>query len=162
MIHLVDMLTLKLENPLIYMVVILIFADTLFGCGRAIKHHELNSSFGIDGAIRKVAMLSALVLCAGIDLIISIDLVPLMSDKVSGVLSKYLYIEHLGMAEFFALLFILYEMVSVLKNMYLCGLPVKGVYNITRKFLLKYTSELPDNDEVEMEEKGDTYEDITN
>ncbi|MCW0837442.1 phage holin family protein, partial [Clostridioides difficile] len=33
-------------------------------------------------------------------------------------------LNHLGISEFFSILFILYESVSILKNMYLCGLPV--------------------------------------
>ena len=52
-------------------------------------------------------------------------------------------------AEFFALLYIAYEVVSILKNMTLCGLPVKRLWQVIRDGLKKYTSELPDNkDEV--------------
>ncbi|RRG61910.1 phage holin family protein, partial [Clostridioides difficile] len=36
----------------------------------------------------------------------------------------FLRLNHLGISEFFSILFILYESVSILKNMYLCGLPV--------------------------------------
>ena len=145
---LIMMLATKLASSIIYATVILIVADTVFGCGRAIKERILNSSFGIDGAIRKVSMLLSLVFCACIDLIISIDLLPLFPEQLNNVITKYLYIPHLGLAEFFSLLFIMYEMVSVLKNMYLCGLPVKGVYGFIRKLLTKYTNELPDNDDI--------------
>lgn len=137
----------KLANPFIYLTIILIVADTIFGCGRAIRQHSFNSCFGIDGAIRKISMLMCLILCAAIDLIIRINVLLYLPDNVIEVFGK-LNIDHLGLSEFFAVLFILYETVSVLKNTYLCGLPTKGVYMYVRKFLLKFTNELPDTDEV--------------
>lgn len=48
-----------------------------------------------------------------------------------------------GTMEFFALLYIAYEIVSILKNMSLCGLPVKKVWHTVKKALSKYTNELP-------------------
>jgi len=39
----------------------------------------------------------------------------------------YLGLDTVGMAEFFALLYIAYEVVSIFKIMALCGLPVKKV-----------------------------------
>ena len=48
-----------------------------------------------------------------------------------------------GTMEFFALLYIAYEIVSILKNMSLCGLPVKKVWRTVKKALSKYTNELP-------------------
>ena len=53
------------------------------------------------------------------------------------------------MMEFFALLFLAYEAVSIVKNMSLCGLPVKKVWLYLRSVLGKYTDELPDADELE-------------
>ena len=55
----------------------------------------------------------------------------------------------MGVAEFFALLYIAYEVVSIFKNMALCGLPVKKVWEKVREFLAKYTDELPDTDELD-------------
>ena len=40
-------------------------------------------------------------------------------------------------------LYIAYEIVSILKNMSLCGLPVKKVWRTVKKALSKYTNELP-------------------
>lgn len=42
-----------------------------------------------------------------------------------------------------------YEVVSIFKNMALCGLPVKKVWEKVREFLAKYTDELPDTDELD-------------
>ena len=38
---------------------------------------------------------------------------------------------------------------SIFKNMALCGLPVKKVWEKVREFLAKYTDELPDTDELD-------------
>ena len=54
--------------------------------------------------------------------------------------------EAIGMAEFFSILFIAYEVVSILKNMTLSGLPVKKLWSMVKNFLGKYTEELPDDD----------------
>ncbi len=59
---------------------------------------------------------------------------------------KVLGISKLGICEFFCLLFILYELVSILKNMTLCGLPVpSGVKKWIQKFLEDMTEELPED-----------------
>ena len=52
------------------------------------------------------------------------------------------------MDQFFEILFLTYEVVSILKNMVLCGLPVKKVWLYVKMFLSKYTDELPDDDEL--------------
>ena len=59
-------------------------------------------------------------------------------------------ITHVGFSEFFGILFVAYECVSILKNMYLCGLPVKWVWSRVYKFLHKYTDELPDTDGIQL------------
>ena len=57
----------------------------------------------------------------------------------------------MGVAEFFALLYIAYEVVSIFKNMALCGCR-KKVWEKVREFLAKYTDELPDTDELDGDE----------
>ena len=52
-------------------------------------------------------------------------------------------LETVGTTEFFGILYVSYEAVSILKNMVLCGLPVKNVEDALRKFLGNYTDELP-------------------
>ena len=42
-----------------------------------------------------------------------------------------------------------FGVVSIFKNMALCGLPVKKVWEKVREFLAKYTDELPDTDELD-------------
>lgn len=60
-----------------------------------------------------------------------------------GRARTYLPGQTVGTMEFFALLYIAYEIVSILKNMSLCGLPVKKVWRTVKKALSKYTNELP-------------------
>ena len=136
------------HNPIVQLVVLAVCFDTIFGVIRAIKEHKFNSCFGIDGAIRKISMIISLVCLAVVDLIIDINLLGFVPKEVLA----FFGLERVGTAEFFGLLYICYETVSILKNMYLCGLPVYGVWKHVRDFLGKYTDELPDSDEVEVEE----------
>ena len=139
--------------------VILLYAvllDTVLGVLRAIKEHKFNSCVGIDGAIRKVAMIFSVLLLMFVDSIVNIDFLFMVPKEYLQVIG----ITKLGICELFCLLFILYEIVSVLKNMTLCGLPVPGkVKRFIQKFLDDMTEELPEevveqlhkNDEVEPE-----------
>lgn len=135
-------------SKLIETVVLLIVLDTLFGVIRAIKEHSFNSSVGIDGAIRKISMLISLVGLQIADIILDINLIGFVPQEVRD----FIKFDSIGLAGFFSLLYIAYEMVSVLKNMTLCGLPVKKIWEVVRGFLNKYTKELPDSKELEEEE----------
>ena len=133
------------HNKIIQLVVLAIVCDTVFGVLRAIKEKKFNSCAGIDGAIRKVGMLISLVFMLAIDVLIKINLIGFIPEQAR----TYLGLDTVGVAEFFALLYIAYEVVSIFKNMALCGLPVKKVWEKVREFLTKYTDELPDTDELD-------------
>ena len=135
-------------SVIIEMVVLAIVMDTIFGVIRAIREHSFNSSVGIDGAIRKISMLISLVGLQIADLIMRINLIGFVPDEVR----QFIGIDAIGLAEFFGLLYFSYEIVSVLKNMALCGLPVRKLWEVVRGFLNKYTKELPDSKELEEEE----------
>ena len=124
--------------------------DTVFGLGRTIKQRKWNSSFGINGAIRKIAMMACITFTALLDAMCHFNLIVLFDQEIVGYLSK-IGIVHVGFAEFFGLLFVAYECVSILKNMYLCGLPVKWVWARVYNFLRKYTDELPDTEGIKLE-----------
>lgn len=132
-------------SVIIEMVVLAIVMDTIFGVIRAIKEHSFNSSVGIDGAIRKISMLISLVGLQIADLILHINLIGFIPQEVRD----FIRLDVIGLAEFFGLLYFAYEIVSVLKNMALCGLPVKKLWEVVRGFLSKYTKELPDAEETE-------------
>jgi toxin secretion/phage lysis holin len=130
-----------LQNDIIQMVILAVCMDTTFGLLRALKQHKLNSSFGIDGAVRKVSMLASISFLLVLDSIAEINLIGFLPEEVRNFLGS-----QIGSAEFFGIIYLGFESVSILKNMALCGLPVRGVWQKVREFLGRYTDELPDND----------------
>lgn len=136
-----ELLALAWGSAIIKLVILAVVMDTCFGCIRAIKEHEFNSCFGIDGAIRKISMLASMAFLLLLDQIVHLNLIGFIPEAVL----TYLPVDAIGVAEFFGLLYIAYELVSILKNMTLCGLPVKRIWEVIKKFLSKYTDELPDN-----------------
>ena len=56
-------------------------------------------------------------------------------------------IGYIGLAEFFGIVFILYEAVSILKNMVLIGVPIRRIIrDKIEKFLYTMTDEMPKDD----------------
>lgn len=137
-----ELLNIAWNNPIIRLIVMAVVMDTVFGCLRAIKEHVINSSIGIDGVIRKVSMLVSLTFLLLLDNLASINLIGFIPKE----LLQYFPTQYIGTSEFFGILYIAYEIMSILKNMTLCGLPVKKIWNAVNKFLRKYTDELPDED----------------
>lgn len=147
------LITLFTSNVVIELVIVAIVMDTIFGVGRAIKEHSLNSSIGIDGAIRKISMLVSLIFLVVVDVLTGFNFIGFIPEEARMYLPEGMSI--IGLAEFFGLLYLCYEAVSILKNMTLCGLPVKKLWEFVRGFLGKYTEELPDTleeDEIEAKE----------
>ena len=107
-------------NLFVKTVFIAVMLDTVLGLLRAIKEKKFNSCFGIDGAIRKIAMIISVVFLAVLDKLIGFNMLPFVPEEVL----KYIGITQVGICEFFCLLYIMYESISILKNMCLCGLPI--------------------------------------
>ena len=132
--------------------IILLYAvimDTILGVLRAIKEHKFNSCVGIDGAIRKAAMILSVVFLMIIDSVVQIDFLFMIPKEYL----QFLGIERLGICELFCILFILYEAISILKNMTLCGLPVPmRIKKWIQKFLDDMTDELPEGVAEELHE----------
>ena len=132
-------------NPIFRLVALAVVFDTIMGVFRAAKERKFNSCVGINGAIRKVGMIISIIFLAVADKILSINLIGFIPATLwaeIGIQTPAV----IGMAEFFSLLFIAYEVVSILKNMTLAGLPVKKLWETVKNFLEKYTEELPDDD----------------
>jgi len=127
-------------HSIILLVAFFIMGDMFFGTLRAIKQRCFNSCVGIDGAIRKISMIAALVFLVIVDSAVHINLVSYVPPEVLQAIG----IETVGLTELFGLLFAAYEAVSILKNMAICGLPIKKIETAVRAFLGKYTDELPD------------------
>ena len=142
--YLIETLATAGNNPVVKLVAIAIVADTLFGVLRAIKERKFNSDFGINGAIRKCGMIITILALACVDQVVKVNLIGFIPE----VARTYLPVQAVGTMEFFAILFIAYETTSILKNMTLCGLPVKRIWIYVKKALGKYTDELGDNVEI--------------
>ena len=126
-----------------------VLLDTVLGVLRAVKEHKFNSSAGIDGAIRKVAMIFSVLFLIIVDSLIDMNFLFMIPEQYM----KYIGLSKLGICELFCILFIMYEAVSVLKNMTLCGLPVPAkVKYFIQKFLDNMTEELPEDVHKELNE----------
>jgi len=141
----IDLLETMTHNTFFQAVALAIVFDTLMGLLRAIKEKTFNSCFGINGAIRKVAMILCIIFLGIADKIIGLNLIGFIPKDLWATIGMQAPAV-IGLMEFFAILFIVYEIVSILKNMTLAGLPVKGVWMKVKAFLSKYTTELPDDD----------------
>lgn len=128
------------------LLIICIMLDVALGLLRSIKYGKLNSSTGIDGVIRKSSMFIVVVCMNLVDLLFNFNLVHMLPTQIV----KYLGLSSVGVAEVFALIFVLCEMISILKNMLLCGLPLpKGLVLKLYALLDKWTDEVNDFDLVE-------------
>lgn len=129
---------LKFNNVIFYLLVISILLDVFLGSIRAIKDRSWNSTVGINGILRKTAMIGSSVFLIVVDSILNIDLLFFIPDEVLN----FLHINSVGIFELFGIMFILYESSSILKNMVLCGLPIPlKIKKVIEKFLSDMTSE---------------------
>lgn len=127
------------SNRFVDLILIDVMLDTVLGLLRAIKEHQFNSCFGIDGAIRKIAMVISVVILAVVDRLLGFNMLPFVSEDIL----KHIGITKLGICEFFSLLYIIYESISILKNLCLCGVPIpKKIRNVLEQWLNTMTAEL--------------------
>ena len=139
------------NNIFIEILMLAICADTLLGVLRDIKFRQFNSSVGIDGAIRKVAMLVSAAALMGADLLVHVNLAAMIPDTYLQAVG----LTKVGLCELFCLLFVIYECISILKNMLLCGLPVPAkLRSWLEEFLENMTAELPEETEDREQNKG--------
>lgn len=143
--ELMEFLLEMAENQFLRAVALAVVFDTIMGVLRAVKERKFNSCIGINGAIRKVGMILSIIFLRLADAVIGINLIGFLPKEMWAAIGMDAPL-NLGMAEFFAILFVAYEIVSILKNMALAGLPVKGLWQKIKAVLSKYTTELPDDD----------------
>ena len=134
---------IMVHNKGVQLLIIFITLDVIFGVLRAIKEGKLNSTIGIDGIIRKVGMIITICVCILIDIIISIDLIGFIPDKIKEVLG----LSKIGVSMLFNILYIVFEILSIFKNMYKCKLPLpKKLKVYLEKILREFTSELKEGE----------------
>lgn len=123
----------------VQILIVVIALDTIFGILRALKEKSLNSTIGIDGIIRKVGMLISIFFLALIDNIVSINFIGFLPQEVK----TFLHIEQIGITDLFNVLFIVFEALSILKNMILCKLPIpKKLQEFLEKIMKDFTGEI--------------------
>lgn len=125
-------------NICLKIVALMVVLDSMLGGLRALKERKLNSNFGINGAIRKIAMLTCVTMLVVLDRLLHINVIAYVPEQILNTIE----ISKVGLAEFFSILFVLYEAVSIMKNMVLCELPVpKKFQTAIQKFLTEMTEE---------------------
>ena len=129
---------LNFNNIIFYLLITAILLDIFLGSLRALKEKKWNSTVGINGILRKTAMIGSSIFLIIIDSILKIDLLFFIPKEITNILK----LNEVGIFELFGIMFILYEITSILKNMVLCGLPIPQKIKIAiEKLLDNLTSE---------------------
>lgn len=141
MVFLMDFKEAIFGNLFVVLVLLAIAMDTFLGALRAFKYHKWNSSVGIDGGLRKVAMLGSVFFLVLVDMLLNLNVLGWVGEEMQSNLSV-IGVTNLGIAEFFCLFYIMYEATSIMKNMLLCGLPCpKGLKEKLAHWLQEMTEE---------------------
>lgn len=134
---------LMADNVPLKILIICIVLDTIFGILRSIKEKCLNSNVGIDGLIRKFGMMISVIFFLAIDYIGNFNFIAFIPDEVK----EFFGIEFVGISTLFLILYIIYEFISILKNMIKCKLPIpKKLQKFLEDIFKKYTSELDEKE----------------
>ena len=129
------------NNKLIQVLVIFIVLDVIFGILGSIKQKKTNSTIGIDGIIRKIGMLFSIAGCVILDKIVEIDLVFFLPEQLRT------YIGSIGIDSLFAIIYCLFETLSIFKNMMRCKIPLpKKLKKYIEKLLEEFTNEVKEGD----------------
>lgn len=129
---------LNFNNIIFYLLIATILLDVFLGSLRALKERKWNSTVGINGILRKTAMIGSSIFLIIIDSILKIDLLFFIPKEITNTLK----LNEVGIFELFGIMFILYEITSILKNMVKCGLPIpKKIKTTIEKLLNNLTSE---------------------
>lgn len=137
-----EYLSILINNDGLKILGIVITLDTIFGILRAIKERNINSCIGIDGIIRKVGMLIAVIFLMVIDSIINLDLIGFIPETVKEIMN----FKTVGIADLFMVLFIVFEILSIFKNMILCKLPIpKKLQEVLENAMKEFTGEIKEN-----------------
>lgn len=125
------------------LLLIVVVFDTIFGILRAIKERKINSCIGIDGMIRKAGMILSSLFLFIIDQVINLNLLGFVPADILSLVN----IDSVGIGDLFGILFIIFEFLSILKNMYRCKIPVpKKLNDFLKKLLTEFTEEVKEGE----------------
>ena len=128
--------------------IIVIVLDTIFGILRALREKELNSCIGIDGIIRKTGMIITIFFLSMIDYIVDLNLIGFIPADFRNLLN----LKDVGISNLFNLLFIIFETLSIFKNMILCKLPIpRKLQSYLENIMKEFTSEIKNKEELKNE-----------
>ena len=134
---------IMVHNKGVQLLSIFIVLDVIFGVLRAIRERKLNSTIGIDGIIRKVGMIITISVSILVDMIVRVDLIAFIPESVKDVLG----LSKVGVSMIFNILYIIFEILSIFKNMYRCKLPLpKKLKVFLEKMLKEFTSEIKEGE----------------
>ena len=132
-----------LNNDGMKVLIVVIILDLILGILRAIREKSINSCIGIDGMIRKVGMLIVIVFLTIIDTIIHLDLIGFIPETIKETLK----LGKVGISSLFNILFIIFEILSIFKNMILCKLPIPKKLQIYLEDIMKeFTGEIKESE----------------
>lgn len=131
------------QNKVIQIMTIFIVLDVIFGILRSIKQHKTNSTIGIDGIVRKVAMMFTIASCIVLDYIVEIDLIGFIPQSIKESIN----LGRVGTSDLFAFLYCIFEVLSIFKNMMKIGIPLPiKLKNFLERLLKEFTSEIKEEE----------------
>lgn len=131
------------NNDGMKILIVVIVLDLILGVLRAIREKNINSCIGIDGMIRKVGMLIVIVFLTIIDAIIHLDLIGFIPETIKETLN----LGKVGISSLFNILFIIFEILSIFKNMIMCKLPIPKKLQVYLENVMKeFTGELKEKE----------------
>ena len=134
---------LLFNNEGMKVLIVVIVLDTILGILRAIREKGLNSCIGIDGMIRKVGMLIVMIFLIVIDHIIDLNLIGFIPENARDILQ----LKDVGISSLFNILFIIFETLSIFKNMILCKLPIpKKLQSYLENIMKEFTGEIKEKE----------------
>jgi toxin secretion/phage lysis holin len=126
------------NNTIIYTSLILIIGDTVLGFLRSCKEKTINSSIGIAGVTKKTSIIIALIIAFFIDLLLDFNMIGFIPENIRD----FVKIQEIGILEIFGILFIVFESLSILKNLDKLNVPIPGkLKSLLEKLLKEITSE---------------------
>lgn len=132
-----------LNNDGMKVLIVVIVLDLILGILRAIRERTVNSCIGIDGMIRKVGMLIVIVFLSIIDSIIHFDLIGFIPKTIKETLK----LGQVGISNLFNILFIIFEILSIFKNMIKCKLPIPKKLQVYLENVMKeFTGEIKEGE----------------
>lgn len=132
-----------LNNDGMKVLIVVIVLDLILGILRAIREKSINSCIGIDGMIRKVGMIIVVVFLTIIDAIIHLDLIGFIPETIRETLK----LGKIGISSLFNILFIIFEILSIFKNMIKCRLPIPKKLQVYLENVMKeFTGEIKEKE----------------